>query len=160
MGKKRVAIVAAGFLVLVALGGGLYWQQSKKAGGTTAASDGVWRTNQEAAFQEAKERGVPIMVDFFATWCDPCVAMDREVFSTDAFKAKAKQWVFLRMDVTDQTPEAGTLMDKYDVTGLPALRFLSPEGKQLPEYSIDGLVDPVSIYGMMERVELAHRKAP
>ena len=74
---------------------------------------------------------LPTVIDFYANWCQPCKQID-----TALAKVKtnyAEKVTFMRVDVDD--PNSQTLMDQYEVSPIPTLVFLNPEG-EVVSYSI------------------------
>lgn len=84
----------------------------------------------------AKERGLPLMLDFTADWCGYCKLMQRDVFSQDAWKDWAATGVVVAtVDLSsadDGLPEpVRALAERYDVHGLPTYVLLSPSGEEI-----------------------------
>ena len=104
-----------------------------------AAKDG-WLTDFEAAKAEAAKRGLPILADFSGSdWCSWCVKLDKEVLSTDAFKAYAKEnFVLFLADFPQAKPQPSAtrkqneaLAKRYGVRGFPTVLLLEADGKEL-----------------------------
>ncbi|MDE6791637.1 MAG: thioredoxin family protein [Muribaculaceae bacterium] len=85
-----------------------------KAQGTQVADGGL-----------ISENGLPMVVDFSATWCPPCQQL-KPIFEQlkDEYHGSVD---FVSVDV-DSVPE---LAQKYDVHNIPALIFISPDGKEM-----------------------------
>ncbi|PIA53780.1 hypothetical protein AQUCO_00900394v1 [Aquilegia coerulea] len=67
------------------------------------------------------ERSVPIIVDFYATWCGPCILMAQELeMLAVEYESNA---LFVKVD-TDNEYEFARDMQ---VRGLPTLYFISPD---------------------------------
>ena len=92
------------------------------------------KTEDAAFFQEALAKArrdkKPVVIDFTASWCEPCQRMLRDTFSDAKVAARLKQCVFVKID-TDKHPE---LAKRFGVVGLPDVRFLSPEGKEVERF--------------------------
>lgn len=75
-------------------------------------------TEFEELLKESKNKNKLIVVDFFATWCGPClrIAPKIEDWSTNDFKDKV---LFVKVDV-DQAEE---LSQKYEVEAMPTFVF-------------------------------------
>ncbi|KAI0747126.1 thioredoxin-domain-containing protein [Daedaleopsis nitida] len=76
-----------------------------------------WNT----ALRAAKEKGQPIFVDFFATWCGPCKVI------APVFEQLAAQYpaaVFLKVDV-DRLQQIAA---KYNVTAMPTFYVIRESG--------------------------------
>jgi protein disulfide-isomerase len=81
-----------------------------------------------------------MMLDFTGSdWCVWCQKLDKEIFSTDAFKNYAKEkLVLVKLDFPKQHEVAEALKkqnvglaQKYAVQGLPTVILLSPAGAKL-----------------------------
>ena len=80
-----------------------------------------------AALATAKQEGKLLVLDFSAEWCAPCQRMIREVFPDPKVAVLLESFVFLTID-TDAYP---ALEQKYRVVGMPDIRILSPDGKEI-----------------------------
>ncbi|KAG1346826.1 Thioredoxin-like protein CITRX, chloroplastic [Cocos nucifera] len=67
------------------------------------------------------ERSVPLIVDFYATWCGPCIIMaqDLEMLAVE-YESNA---LFVKVDTDDEYEFARDMQ----VRGLPTLYFISPD---------------------------------
>ena len=100
----------------------------------------TWLTSFEAAKEEAVKRNVPILADFSGSdWCGWCIKLDKEVFSSPAFKKyAAENLVLLLVDFphkkhqTDATKKQNaTLQEQFGISGFPTVILMDAEGKVL-----------------------------
>ena len=89
-----------------------------------------WERGLEEAQKKARKAGKPIIVDFWAEWCSWCERLDRTTYA-DPFVARAAQdFVAVKID-TEGSRREREVAARYEVTSLPTIVFLSPEGRQL-----------------------------
>lgn len=63
----------------------------------------AWRSDWKEAFQIATQQHRMVFVDYFATWCEPCQIMDKNVFSKADVQQQLSDYVQLRIDVDRST---------------------------------------------------------
>lgn len=98
-----------------------------KDNGTAKTESGGWHTNLDEAKQLAKSQNKMLFVDFTASWCPPCQMYIEEVFPTNAFKKAAEDYILVKID----TDEQGELANKFGVSGIPDIRLMDPNGKEI-----------------------------
>jgi thioredoxin-related protein len=103
------------------------------SGGYPAFGQVRWVTDLKAAQKEAARSKRPLLLDFRATWCAPCQAMERETFTDPTVKALLQRMVCVRIDVDEQPAVA----QSYGVQSIPRLVVLPPTGDK-PLLDIQG----------------------
>src|ERR1700674_4129662 len=75
-----------------------------------------WQPNLETAQQLAGQTNRLVLVHFWAPWCQPCLRLDKEVFSrAETASALNPNFVFVKLNV-DEAPGTARL---YGVSSLP-----------------------------------------
>jgi len=101
------------------------------AGATTGTADNSpTETDREllAALQQARATGQPLFVDFHASWCKDCSAMDATVFNRPAVKDHLQKFISVRYAAEQpNTAPAKPLLDHFNIVGLPTYLVLSAE---------------------------------
>lgn len=121
--------------------------------GGEEADEIEWREDITAALILAKEAGKPVMIDFTATWCPPCHAMEDSTFSDPAVIGKSAAFIPVRIDVDEQR-EVAVQYDgnarKYGGVGIPNILFMTGDGTKLKH--IIGYHGPGALISVMDSV--------
>lgn len=79
-----------------------------------------------------------VMLDFYADWCVSCKEMEAYTFSDPAVQQRLNQWVLLKADVTQNTPEDQALLKRFDLVGPPATLFFDTQQQEQRQYRVIG----------------------
>lgn len=96
-----------------------------------------WQPYTEQALAEAKSKGKPVLIDFFADWCLACHELDEKTFSNPQIIEALKGFVLLRFDSTNDSPELAKLQTKYNIVGLPTIVFYDGNGAWIKELTLN-----------------------
>lgn len=113
-------------------------------GGVAPAGGIKWRAYSEQAFTEAKNSGKPILIDFYADWCQPCLLMEKHTFQNSTVMELAeKDFVMLRVDLTRSgDPQKEKLARRYNILGIPTILFVGPDGKEREDLRVMEFMSP------------------
>jgi thiol:disulfide interchange protein DsbD len=122
---------------LVAIALGVYGFDALREPGLT------WEPYSEARVAEARSKGQPVMIDFYADWCIPCLELDRKTFTDPGVMAAADGFVRLKVDLTHfDSPESELLRQQYSIAGVPTIVFLDASGSELRSARVVGYLPP------------------
>lgn len=103
----------------------------------------AWYAYTEDWVSEAKASGQPIVIDFYADWCIPCLELDRKTFTDAEVIAVAERFVRLKVDLTHfDSPEAEDLRKRFDIAGVPTVVFLDSNGEEVRSSRVIGYLPP------------------
>lgn len=110
---RRSFLTTAAGLAALAAGGWVAWSRSEAAGKAgEAAPAQLWTQVFDApsggSLKLAEHRGKPIVLNFWATWCSPCI---KELPTLDKFHREfsARGWRVLGLAIDSPTPVRGFL---------------------------------------------------
>jgi|688.fasta_scaffold309802_2 cytochrome c biogenesis protein CcmG/thiol:disulfide interchange protein DsbE len=142
----RLFFIAVPVVFLLFLGVRLYETNTSEHRAAGIAPPFVFTTFEGETISLEDLRGKGVVLNFWASWCDPCRA-EAALLEATWRKEKENGIVFIGLDYLDQEPAAKAYLAEYDVTypngpdlqsqaarrygikGVPETFFIDPEGK-------------------------------
>lgn len=124
-----VALVACGYVGI--LEGELQWRRPLG----TAKAGINWQTWSEAAVEEARREGHPVLVDFTARSCLNCLRNKARAIEIPETRAQLKKInaVAFEADFTHEDPTIARELRKFDHAGVPLVLVYSKDLAKAPE---------------------------
>lgn len=121
--------------------------------------DALWVYKFEEGMKQAQESGKPLLVDFFANWCPPCLELDKRTFSTPEFRDMAQNFVLLKIDCSVDDANCQKATDQYEVVGWPTVLFLQSTGELIPDVKwVGGFADKDKMLELMKEAKEKSRE--
>lgn len=112
-------------------------------------SHASWLTSYEDAQKMALTTNRFIIIDFWATWCAPCLEMDKNVWNDDQLEETLQGFVKLKIDI-DANRE---LASKYGVNGIPNILIIDANGKVV--HNVLGYQNVQNLKSEIEKLNLS-----
>lgn len=105
----------------------LNYAKSKKAIFTKAFPVKFETTNFETSLAKAKAENKKVFIDFYASWCPPCLAFANDIL-TDTVVGQNMNVAFINLKYDAEQGEGKVVAKKYNVKAYPALFVLDSAG--------------------------------
>ena len=142
----RLLFIGIPLLFLLFLGLRLYQTNTSEQRADGDAPPFTFTTFEGETMSLADLRGKGVVLNFWASWCDPCRA-EAELLELTWQQEKDRDIVFIGLDYLDQEPAAKAYLTEYQISypngpdlqsdaarrfgikGVPETFFIDPEGK-------------------------------
>lgn len=104
-----------------------------------------WKS-YNSAVENSGSSGKIVLVDFFATWCEPCERMDENTYSDSRIIETSSQFECAKVDVDRESD----LANQYGVSSIPLTLFLTSEGDEMRR--VEGYVEAEEFLNIMNSV--------
>ncbi len=100
----------------------------RKAVEISATEEEGWITSLEAGLQQAQAEKKPVLLDFWATWCKNCLAMNKTTLKDPSVQDRLKGYVKIKYQAEDpKTSPVKEVWERYQLLGLPTYIILQPK---------------------------------
>jgi thiol:disulfide interchange protein DsbD len=99
-----------------------------------------WIPYDEKLIAMAAAEKKPLILDFYAAWCSPCIAMERKVFEDPEVVGLSQKFFTMRLDLTRRQPIQNQVLKRYGVRGVPTIIFLNKKGIEEKDLRVEKYV--------------------
>jgi len=111
-----------------------------------------WEKYSDSAYEEAVENGMPVLIDFYADWCIPCIELDQNTWTDPEVINATKDMLRLKVDLTVfDSRESEAIRKKFNISGVPTIVFIRPDGTEAIDSRIVGYVSPKEFIGYLKQ---------
>ncbi|MCI0694820.1 thioredoxin family protein [candidate division KSB1 bacterium] len=102
-----------------------------------------WESYSPQKLEQARIANKPVIMDFYADWCIPCLELDRLTFTDSKVIAATEDFVKLKVDLTHfNSSESEALRQQFNISGVPTIVFLGRDCEEVPGTRVVGYLPP------------------
>lgn len=83
-------------------------------------------------------RGKPVMLDFYADWCNACKVMDATTLKDPQIQKILSHFTVIKVDVTANSANNKAILNYFGVVAPPTFVFFNAQGQQMDELKLVG----------------------
>ena len=118
-----------------------------------AGEDDGWLTDLDQAMKQAAAENKPVIVDMWATWCQPCLKLGKETFTDKQVMELFDGFVRVKLDMDAEKNRP--FEEKYSAEQLPQVFFLRPGGERIESLNLARFESPADF---AKRLVLARKE--
>ena len=104
--------------------------------------------------------GRPVMLDFYADWCESCKEMERYTYTDARVASRMQGFLLLKADVTANDADDREMLKRFHLFGPPGIVFFDRDGKMITDSAVIGFQDADRFLQSLERAGDAQVIAP
>jgi thioredoxin:protein disulfide reductase len=113
-----------------------------------------WTPYSAEAYEMALSEGSPIVLDFYADWCIPCLELDQVTFVDEGVIEALNKFKRFKVDLTNfDSEESEILRQQFDIIGVPTIVFIGSNGQEVKTARIVGFLNPEDFLEQVDMVD-------
>lgn len=99
-----------------------------------------WNSYSEKNYSTSLEKRQPMVIDFFADWCNPCKELDAMTFSDGKVIKQLKRFGTYKVDMTKSLSEqTEAIRKRFKIVGMPTVLLINSKGEEV--HRITGFIN-------------------
>ncbi len=140
---KRIQIIFGSIVIIL---GAIFLNNLRDTGMS-------WEKYSKENIENAISSNTPIIMDFYADWCIPCIELDRNTWTDKKVIEALDNFKRIKVDLTHfDSPESEALRRNFNISGVPTIIFLDGKGNEISDMRIVGYISPKEF---LEKLNLA-----
>lgn len=113
-----------------------------------------WTPYDPASYEQALADGRPVVLDFYADWCIPCLELDQVTFVDPGVIEGLDRFERFKVDLTNfDSEESNQLREQFNIVGVPTIVFVGSDGREVNSARVIGFLNPKDFMDQVNKVE-------
>ena len=113
-----------------------------------------WTPYSAEAYEMALSEGTPIVLDFYADWCIPCLELDQVTFVDEGVIEALDEFKRFKVDLTNfDSEESELLRQQFELIGVPTIAFIGSNGQEVMSSRVIGFLNPEDFLEEVDKVD-------
>ncbi len=131
--KLKILLILLSFAVIPASAESIHWYEYEEGVLTSSTME------------------KPVIIDFYADWCGPCIAMEEGTYPDSRVVSELRDFIAIKVD----TQKRIDIETKYGIAYYPTVVFLDPKGREVSRHI--GYLGPEEL---VEEIKQSRGKLP
>ena len=94
----------------------------------------------------------PVLLDFYATWCESCQQIENNIMQTQAVAAFEDRMFIVQVDLSKNKEDTKALLAYFNVIAPPTFLFYDQTGKAIPDLTWVGALDLETLLARLKKI--------
>ena len=114
-----------------------------------------WQPYSIKLMESARQKHMPVILDFYAEWCTPCVELDKKTFHNAEIAARSRdEFIMVKIDLTQgENADYQRLLKEYRIKGVPTVVFIGSDGNERKELRLVDFMPPAPFLLRMDALK-------
>ena len=115
-------------------------------------SEMSWETYSAPVLQMSISEKEPVIIDFYADWCNPCKELEHITFADPEVQNILKDFTRLKVDLTIVNDSTNALKKEFDIPGVPTIVFYDKTGIERKDLRLNGFEKPNAFVNRLKKI--------
>ncbi len=113
----------------------------------------TWENYSETKLELALEAGEPVIIDFYADWCNPCKELEHITFTDPAVQEILEDFVRFKVNLTVVNDSTNAIKGNFEIPGVPTILFYDEDGIERKDLRLNGFEKPGKFVQRLQKLE-------